>query len=541
MGRPLRRRRLEPPRTLPPQHRPNGRAQRFRSRLGRRHRRGLANRQPRLRLDARRSGPYLGRQTARIDDAESLQLQPRSQPKLTVYPIHPNEKEDIARIRDYEIRSGGKTYKIYRGDTHRHTEFSMDGFNDGSLQQAYRYAIDAASLDYYANTEHNFLGGPDVEYHDWLLQQFVEFYDLPGAFTPFFAYERSVRYPNGHRNILFAERGIHPFAISLEEHGLPTFPFATAEATARSANPKSVGTKDLYAYLKKNGGISIPHTSSTNMGTDWRDNDPEVEPLVEIYQGDRTSAEYEGAPRASNRGNPRSAPGGFRPAGFVWNAWAKGYKLGVQAASDHVSTHISYACTIAESSTREGLLDAMRKRHSYGATRQHRSRLPPTCRGQRVPARRHRDRSGRVSPLGSRNRNATHSPDRCHQEPGVRLHQPEPRAGRFVHLRRRRAEPWRELLLCARSAGGWTTRLVFAHLGDGRGSVSPEGALRLQPRVKTLGIGHSTPKFSALEGRRNSSRRCASSAFSRHGFRKPGSSTGRDTKRTPLRPRSRPR
>jgi hypothetical protein len=52
----------------------------------------------------------------------------------------------------------------------------------------------------------------------------------------------------------------------------------------------------------------------------------------------------------------------------VWNAWAKGYKLGVQVSSDHLSTHISYACTLATDFTREGLLDAMRLRHSYGAT-----------------------------------------------------------------------------------------------------------------------------------------------------------------------------
>ena len=52
----------------------------------------------------------------------------------------------------------------------------------------------------------------------------------------------------------------------------------------------------------------------------------------------------------------------------MWNAWAKGYKIGVQASSDHLSTHISYACTIAEEFTREGLLDAMRKRHNYAAT-----------------------------------------------------------------------------------------------------------------------------------------------------------------------------
>jgi hypothetical protein len=52
----------------------------------------------------------------------------------------------------------------------------------------------------------------------------------------------------------------------------------------------------------------------------------------------------------------------------VWNAWAKGYKLGVQSSSDHLSTHISYACTIASGYTRRELVDAMRKRHSYGAT-----------------------------------------------------------------------------------------------------------------------------------------------------------------------------
>ena len=90
------------------------------------------------------------------------------------------------------------------------------------------------------------------------------------------------------------------------------------------------------------------------MGTDWRDNDPEVEPLVEMYQGDRVSAEYEGAPKAAHAGNDASAPGGFRPAGYVWNAWAKGYKLGVQVASDHLSTHISYACTLASDFTQAG-------------------------------------------------------------------------------------------------------------------------------------------------------------------------------------------
>jgi len=104
------------------------------------------------------------------------------------------------------------------------------------------------------------------------------------------------------------------------------------------------------------------------MGTDWRDNDPELEPIVEIYQGARTNAEHEGAPLAPTEKRTELHAGGYRPLGYVWNAWAKGYKLGVQASSDHLSTHISYACTLATEFTREGLLNAMRSRHSYGAT-----------------------------------------------------------------------------------------------------------------------------------------------------------------------------
>ncbi len=269
---------------------------------------------------------------------------------IRTFPLHPNEAADLSRIRGYTIRSGGTTYRIYRGDTHRHTEFSFDGHNDGSLIDTYRYAIDAASLDYLMVSEHNSVTGPDIEYVNWLLQQMADVLLAPGRFVPLFGYERSVRYPNGHRNVIFARRGN------------PTLPIPPEERKGE------VGAKALYEYLKKYDGIAISHTPATGMGTDWRDNDPEVEPLVEIYQGDRVSAEYEGAPKAAWGGKPTSAPGGFRPLGYVWNAWAKGYKLGVQASSDHLSTHISYACTIAEDYSRAGLLEAMKKRHSYGAT-----------------------------------------------------------------------------------------------------------------------------------------------------------------------------
>ena len=45
----------------------------------------------------------------------------------------------------------------------------------------------------------------------------------------------------------------------------------------------------------------------------------------------------------------------------------KGYRLGFEVSSDHYSTHISYAMVWAEEPTREAILDAFKRRHSYGA------------------------------------------------------------------------------------------------------------------------------------------------------------------------------
>src|SRR5262249_8739699 len=117
--------------------------------------------------------------------------------------------------------------------------------------------------------------------------------------------------------------------------------------------------------------VCAVHTSATGMGTDWRDNDPEVEPLVEIYQGDRMSYEKEGAPRAGYDPRTKKEPaniGGWRPKGYVDRALAKGHGLGFESSSDHWSTHISYCVVLAERPGRQGILDAMKKRHCYAAT-----------------------------------------------------------------------------------------------------------------------------------------------------------------------------
>src|SRR5262249_41961418 len=59
---------------------------------------------------------------------------------------------------------------------------------------------------------------------------------------------------------------------------------------------------------------------------------------------------------------------GWYPKGFINLALDKGHKLGFQASSDHFSTHISFCIVLAEKHDREAIVDAMRKRHCYGAT-----------------------------------------------------------------------------------------------------------------------------------------------------------------------------
>jgi hypothetical protein len=263
---------------------------------------------------------------------------------------HPNETVDTRQIRDYRISLNGKTYRILRGDLHRHTELSGDGAGDGSLDDLYRYTLDAAAMDYAHVGDHQM--GNDEQYSWWITQKSNDLYYMPQRFVPLYGYERSVWWPNGHRNVIWAERG------------KPVLRIGPAEAKGE-ANSGPI----LYPYLRATNGIATPHSSATEQGTDWRDNDPALEPMVEIYQGFESNYEHAGAPRAWKEGEAKVHQG-ERPAGYVWNAWAKGYKLGVQASSDHISTHSSYACIVVEDFSRQGLLDAMRKRHSYAATDQ---------------------------------------------------------------------------------------------------------------------------------------------------------------------------
>ena len=262
--------------------------------------------------------------------------------------VHPRESEDIARMRNYRIEHAGKSLRLLRGEFHRHTEFSSHRDQDGLLEDGWRYGLDASQMDWLGVGDHDNGGGH--EYMWWLIQKVADLHFHPPYFIASQVYERSVAYPNGHRNVIMPRRGIRPL------------PRAGGPGTPEAGSPD---TKLLYEYLKHFGGICASHTSATGMGTDWRDNDPTVEPIVEIYQGHRHNYEHFGAPRSPTE---KTQIGGYQPAGFIWNALEKGYRLGFQSSSDHVSTHLSYAVVLTDDLSRPGIIEAFRKRHSYAAT-----------------------------------------------------------------------------------------------------------------------------------------------------------------------------
>jgi len=272
-------------------------------------------------------------------------------------PVVAAEAAAAALNQSYRPTVNGQRLQLVRGDFHRHTELSFDGRGDGPLIDSYRYFVDAASLGWVGCCDHD--NGDAREYTWWLIQKFSDAYLLGSKLIPMYYYERSVSYPEGHRNVVFAQRGVRP---------LPRLPLSSPDQRLPAPD-----TNMLYAYLHFFGGLSAPHTSATDQGTDWRNSDPQVEPFVEIYQGDRQNYESDrtdpNQPEAPRTNTPTDSISGYEDKGYVSKALlGSGYQLGFEASSDHISTHISFTNIWVTTPTRAGLLDAMRKRRLYGST-----------------------------------------------------------------------------------------------------------------------------------------------------------------------------
>ena len=238
-----------------------------------------------------------------------------------------------------------KSYRVVFGDLHRHTDISEDGgILDGSLIDTMRYAVDAAGLDFIGITDHTrYL---PRRYNLWRMQQIADQYYHPGIFSPLHAYERSQYSPWGHRNIVNLTRNYVPVPGSYDIGDTGVSPWG------------------LFEALRGKQAITIPHTSAwQSKQVSWDYYDPEIERLVEIYQGMRSTYEYKGAPDPADQAiyEPDSKS-------FVWDALARKRRLGFIASSDHQSTHKSFAAVYVKNVDRASIFESLRARRTYAAT-----------------------------------------------------------------------------------------------------------------------------------------------------------------------------
>lgn len=245
---------------------------------------------------------------------------------------------------------GGKTYRLVLGDTHRHTDISRcANGRDGSLQDAYRYALDACGLDWLAISDHD----QDILRHRqdrderprqiydwWRSQKYCDLYSIPGRFVALYGYEHGGGYKDrgGHKNVIYAERGRPVFEQDAPE--------------------------ELFAALAGSGALAIPHQlADGGSRTDWAKWNGEFERVAEIFQA-RGSYEFQGCPREAQ----------IHDEGYmIWDALAKGVRIGIIASSDHGQTHEARAGVYVSGEgegglTRSGILAALRDRRAFGAT-----------------------------------------------------------------------------------------------------------------------------------------------------------------------------
>ena len=212
-----------------------------------------------------------------------------------------------------------RSYALFFGDLHRHTDLSLCRYpSDGTLDDAYRYAIDVEGLDFLGITDHtrDIARGDALSELWWRCTSEVTRHQLGARFIPFFSYERS------HNR--YADHNV----ISLRDDMLRPWPPPLRQILSELGNDT----------------IMIPHQPFR--GVNWKVHDDAHRTLLEIYQGCRDNS-------VESNAN---------------NGLSRGQHFGLIASSDHMSTGGSYAGVWAAEPTRESVFHAMQHRRTFGAT-----------------------------------------------------------------------------------------------------------------------------------------------------------------------------
>ncbi|NSW57247.1 MAG: CehA/McbA family metallohydrolase [Armatimonadetes bacterium] len=250
--------------------------------------------------------------------------------------MHPGESNPV------RVRAKAPRWRLLWGDTHCHTENSVDG--SGSVQGLYWYARDVARLDFCACADHVGHSYPEDQWRH--IQEMARRFYESGRFVSILGYEWS-NAEHGDKNVYFV-RDDEPIRV-----------------------PRSGQAEDLFAMLQGVNCIVIPHHPAYPVGlrgTDWGRIDPAFVPVVEMCSA-HGNGEVMDNPRPYGANKPM---GPSLPGGFAQDALARGLRIGFIASSDDHTAHAGrvgfLAGVYAESLDREGIFEALRSRRCYAST-----------------------------------------------------------------------------------------------------------------------------------------------------------------------------
>ena len=284
----------------------------------------------------------------------------------------PNDTPERDRNERNEWTINGETYTLVWGDVHRHTDFSnCRTTDDGCIVEHFRYAIDAGGLDYLATSDHTEVGKTLDPYEWFQSQKLADIFQNPEFFLSLYAYEREQKWPYGHRNVVFDQRG-GP-VVYIKRSNYEKSPWATRLPPEDGVRKGELPPWHLWELLHEHGhrAVTIEHTSAGTMGTDWSVYDKidhKFENIVELFQGSRESYEGVGAPQPQVVTKTSKSQFGKFSVGVYQNALRLGHKLGAYASSDHRSVHVSYGGVYVKNFDRSAILDGMDNRLTVAAT-----------------------------------------------------------------------------------------------------------------------------------------------------------------------------
>ena len=222
--------------------------------------------------------------------------------------------------------------RIYWGDTHGHSGFA-EGI--GSAERFMIWARDDARLDFVTHSEHDLW----MDDHEWeVLKRNVRNFTEEHQFIAYLGYEWTIRnFQGGHHNVLYR----------------------TPQDRNRISGQFYPTLSALYAGLRASADthdvVVIPHAHQAG---DYRQNDPELEPLVEIM----------------------SQHGNFEWFGRMY--LNHGHQVGFTAASDNHLSQPGYGApknsslaqrgglgaVIAAEKTTDAIFDGMKSLAAYATT-----------------------------------------------------------------------------------------------------------------------------------------------------------------------------